>query len=274
MLYLALEDSYNRLQDRINLVNQGKPIPEDFFMTINSDSIGTGLIDQLQSTITKHPSIKLIIIDTFQKVRDGGKSNEGAYSADYREAGIIQNFAKNNGICILLIHHTRKMKDSTDPFANVSGTNGLTGSADTTMVLTKDNRSDDLTHLHITGRMVDTGEYGLHKDKNTCCWIRHEESMEQLQAKVEMQSLTWQYTHSPIRKTILHLTKDTGKWSGRCKELEDASREINDPITKSPQELAKVLTEFEPAMRQVDNIKHWVVKNGSGSKIHKFEKCS
>lgn len=274
VLYLALEDSYNRLQDRINLVNQGKPIPEDFFMTINSDSIGTGLIDQLQSTITKHPSIKLIIIDTFQKVRDGGKSNEGAYSADYREADIIQNFAKNNGICILLIHHTRKMKDSTDPFANVSGTNGLTGSADTTMVLTKDNRSDDLTHLHITGRMVDTDEYGLHKDKNTCCWIRHEESMEQLQAKVEMQSLTWQYTHSPIRKTILHLTKDTGKWSGRCKELEDASREINDPITKSPQELAKVLTEFEPAMRQVDNIKHWVVKNGSGSKIHKFEKCS
>lgn len=274
VLYLALEDSPNRLKERLKLLNQGKSTPEDFLLTTDSASIGTGLIEQLQSTITKYPSIKLIIIDTFQKVRDGGKSNEGAYSADYREAGAIKKFADQHGIAVLLVHHTRKMKDSDDPFANISGTHGLTGAMDTMIVLTKDNRSEDLTHLHITGRDVQMNEYGLHKDKNTGLWIRYEESIEQLTAKGIMDTLIWQYTRSPIRKTIRHLTKDTGKWSGRCKDLEDASQEINDPITESLQQLANVLTEFEPAMRQVDNIKHWVVKNGSGSKIHKFEKCS
>lgn len=66
-LYLALEDSENRVQDRLNKILNGEKAPNNFKYSTKCDDIENGLINQLQTIIKKEPHIKVIVIDTLQK---------------------------------------------------------------------------------------------------------------------------------------------------------------------------------------------------------------
>ena len=79
-----------------------------------------------------------MVIDTLQRVRRTTGKAINAYQADYKDVGILQKFATEREICIVLVHHLRKMKDETDPFAQISGTNGIFGAADSAFVMTRD----------------------------------------------------------------------------------------------------------------------------------------
>ena len=68
-----------------------------------------------------------MVLDT-QKVRCVNGSGM-AYGSDYEDAGALKALADRNGICLLVIHHLRKMADD-DPFNRLSGTNGLAGAAE------------------------------------------------------------------------------------------------------------------------------------------------
>jgi hypothetical protein len=70
-------------------------------------------------------------------------------------------------VAIILVHHLRKNTDK-DPFMMVSGTTGLTGGVDTTYVLEKDKRSDNVAKLYVTGRDVEYMELTM-QFKN-CIW--------------------------------------------------------------------------------------------------------
>lgn len=272
VLYMALEDSFNRCKDRLIQELQGEAPPKNLDLIIDCPTLGNGLIELLQDYIKEHPDTKLIIIDTFAKIRDGSKNNEGAYTSDYREAGLLKKFADQNGIAVLLVHHTRKMKDITDPFANISGTQGLTGACDTMIVLTKENRGDDLTRLSITGRDVYQNEYGISRDYDSGLWMRYEESIDLLMLKNEQNLLMWEYMNSNVRKTILYLLENESVWTGRCSDLIARSKEHDTYITETPQKLSKVLEKYESVMIQADHIHHSILPNGSGSGKHKFEK--
>ena len=78
-----------------------------------------------------------MVIDTLQRVRRTTGKAINAYQADYKDVGILQKFASEREICIVLVHHLRKMKDETDPFAQISGTNGIFGAADSAFVMTR-----------------------------------------------------------------------------------------------------------------------------------------
>ena len=98
-----------------------------------------------------HPDTRLVVVDTFQKVRSvvGGKAN--AFGVDYADAGALKAFADKHGLCLLLVHHLRKMQDDSDPFNRISGTSGILGAADTALVMTRDKRSDAETLLSLRG---------------------------------------------------------------------------------------------------------------------------
>ena len=69
------------------------------------------------------------LIDTLQKVREMG-SEAYSYADDYQIVGKLKQFADRNGLCLLVVHHTRK-QPSGDKFEMISGTTGLLGCADT-----------------------------------------------------------------------------------------------------------------------------------------------
>nr|WP_330407370.1 AAA family ATPase [Enterocloster lavalensis] len=83
---------------------------------------------------------RLIIIDTLQKIREAG-GDKYSYGNDYDIIGKLKQFAGRTGLCLLLVHHTRKQQ-ADDKFDMISGTNGLLGAADGAFLLQKEKRTD------------------------------------------------------------------------------------------------------------------------------------
>lgn len=143
-LILALEDTLDRIQDRLKLLPYQKPA-ELHFSTC-SEGLPDLIFQELDSQISRFPNIKVIIIDTLQKIRH--RSGDITYAADYDDLGSLKTYADEHGVAVLLLHHTRKA-EAEDVYDRIGGTSGITGVADTMMVL---ERSGDDATLHIRGR--------------------------------------------------------------------------------------------------------------------------
>ena len=163
-LYLSLEDSNTRLQDRLLSITEEVP-PNVHFSTC-CQTIGNGLEDQIRSFVAEHPDTVLIAIDIFQKIRTTTEIN---YGGDYFDTEVLKALADELGITILLVHHVRKKEDD-DPFNMISGSNGLAGCADTVFVFKKSKRCSSDATLFCTGRDTEYREIDVRFDKATCTW--------------------------------------------------------------------------------------------------------
>lgn len=67
VLYLALEDDYRRLQERLYRMF-GTEGTDNLYFSVSAGQLGSGLDEQLLTFIKEHPSTCLIIIDTLQKI--------------------------------------------------------------------------------------------------------------------------------------------------------------------------------------------------------------
>ena len=174
-----------------------------FLFAIRCKQLDTGLIDQLKAILIENNKIKLIIIDTLQLVRGQGNRNDTLYGNDYKEISKLKTFADDNHICILLIHHFRKMSDMSDTFNQITGTTGITGAADTMMTLSKEKRFEDKTILSLTGRDIEGGEFMLESDKETHIWqvIGNQDELEIINQKNI-------YENNPIVLTIKELLEE------------------------------------------------------------------
>ena len=126
VLYLALEDDYRRLQERLYRMF-GTEGTDKLFFSVTANQIGKGLDEQLAGFIGQHPDTSLIIIDTLQKIREMS-GDTCSYAGDYEVITKLKRFADKYHICLMLVHHTRKQQ-SDDKFDMISGTNGLLGAA-------------------------------------------------------------------------------------------------------------------------------------------------
>lgn len=135
VLYLALEDNERRLKKRLLHMNQGTP--ERLTFMTEWPTMDAGAIDQLEAWVASAERPMLIVVDVLTKVRGMAKNGESAYEADYRALTGLQGLAGRHGLAVVIVHHTRKM-EADDPFDSVSGTRGLTGAADSVLVLKRD----------------------------------------------------------------------------------------------------------------------------------------
>ena len=164
-LYLSLEDNSSRLQERLLTVTEDAPANVHFATFCYS--LGNGLEEQMKNFVADHPDTVLIVIDTFQMIRNTG--SEVSYASDYNEVEILKKLAEELKITILLVHHLRKQGDS-DPFNMLSGTNGLAGGVDTMFVLDKSKRCSTNATLYCSGRDIEDREIELCFDKDNCVW--------------------------------------------------------------------------------------------------------
>ena len=164
-LYLCLEDSTLRIQNRLFEITEDAPASVHF--TTNSDTLGKGLEEQLRAFLSEHPDTVLVIIDTLQMIRGTGYDN--TYANDYRDLSALKRIADAHGIAILLIHHLRKMNDD-DPMNMISGTTGLSGATDSNFVLRKSQRRENTATLYCTGRDIPYRELALEFDGEDHVW--------------------------------------------------------------------------------------------------------
>ncbi len=166
VLYLALEDTLSRLQGRFSQMF-GFESNDHLFLATEATTVHCGLETQMLEYINNHPKTKLIIIDTLQKIKELGI--ECNYASDYDVVAKLKGFAEKYGLCILLVHHTRK-QESTDCFDLISGTNGLLGAADGAFVLQKEKRTANKATLDIVGRDQPDQKIYLEFDRQHCLW--------------------------------------------------------------------------------------------------------
>ncbi len=172
VLYLCLEDGERRLQDRV--LSIADDYRGSFYYSTESMTIDTNLTKQLGEQLKLHPDIGLIIIDTLAAVRGELTTANNAYLTDYNTMRTLHEFSLAHTITILVIHHVRKMKTS-DPFDDISGTNGLFGSADGAFIFRKE-KYDDAVKLYSRCRDMEERVLTLEFDKTTCKWNLTEES--------------------------------------------------------------------------------------------------
>lgn len=167
VLYLALEDDYRRLQERLYRMF-GTAENENLFFSVSASQLGNGLDEQLTGFMKEHPNTSLIIIDTLQKVREIGGDNY-SYANDYQIITRLKKFADSYGICLLLAHHIRK-QNADDKFDMISGTNGLLGAADGAFLLAKEKRTSNAATLEVSGRDQQDQRLHLKRNQETLAW--------------------------------------------------------------------------------------------------------
>lgn len=171
-LYLDLEDSANRAQARMRTLLDGfTAAPETCTFRLLAPILGPDLFKILDEWIAANPGAKVVCIDTFQKIKPATGKNETSYSADYRICAPLQSWAQQHNICVLLVHHTKKGTGSADIFEGINGSQGLMGSADAVLMLTKGGgRFAEEATLSVTGRDVDMEQYAARFNKASCRW--------------------------------------------------------------------------------------------------------
>lgn len=148
VLYLALEDTCERLQKR--LAQMTEQDSEHLILSVFSETLDEGLTERLSDFWSEHTDTVLIIIDTLQRVR-GRTLDNGSYAADYDTLARLKEFSDTYGVTVLVVHHTRK-EGAEDVFNMISGTNGLMGAADGALILYKNKRTASDAVLEVVGR--------------------------------------------------------------------------------------------------------------------------
>ena len=206
VLYLALEDDYARLQRRLSQMF-GIESADNLYFATQAKTLKEGLDGELEEFVKQHTDARLIIIDTLQKVREVG-GETFSYSNDYEIVTKLKAFSDKYGICLLVVHHTRKM-ESGDSFDMISGTNGLLGAADGAFIMQKKKRTDNTAVLDIVGRDQPDQELTIEFDREHCIWKFKK-------AETEL----WKQPPNPLLEAINGLlTEDRQEWEGTATEL-------------------------------------------------------
>ena len=158
-LYLCLEDSTLRIQNRLFEITEDAPANVHF--STNSDTLGKGLEEQLCAFLVEHPDTVLVIIDTLQMIR--GTNYDNTYANDYRDLSALKRIADTHGISILLIHHLRK-ETADDVFNRISGTTAISGAVDSSFTLVEDKRGSGKAKLSCIGRDIEYRELTLERN--------------------------------------------------------------------------------------------------------------
>lgn len=158
-LYLCLEDSTLRIQNRLFEITEDAPANVHF--TTQSDILGKGLEEQLRTFLAEHPDTVLVIIDTLQMIR--GTNYDNTYANDYRDLSALKRIADAHGIAILLIHHLRK-ETADDVFSRISGTTAISGAVDSSFTLVEERRGSGKAKLSCIGRDIEYRELTLERN--------------------------------------------------------------------------------------------------------------
>lgn len=221
VLYLALEDTQRRLQERI----LGSDLPDNADLsrlTLVTDvpRQHEGGLEFIEWWIVNNHNPRLVIIDTLQKFRKQLSGKGDRYAEDYDVISAIKRLGDKYNVPILIIHHQKKAQE--DDWVNqVSGTNGLSGAADTIFVLMRA-RTQGMAILHRTGRDVEEKDFAMHLDRFG--WV--------LDGDAE------QFTMPEWKKQILDYLRDHGEVSPK-----DLSLTIDIPMNTAQQNLRRLAKE-------------------------------
>ena len=171
VLYLALEDNARRLQARSKqLLTSMTGVPQGIDFALSWPRLDAGGVDCLEAYLKAHPDVRLVVIDTWAKIAPRANNRScSQYAGDYEALTPLKALADTYHVSILAVHHLRKM-GSSDVLDEITGSIGITGAVDGTLILKRERGQQDAT-LFVTGRDVEQEQHlALSFDATTALW--------------------------------------------------------------------------------------------------------
>ena len=167
VLYLALEDSLRRMQERMERQHYIEEVEVDVQTTW--PALDRGGIEKLEETV-RDEGYSLVIIDTLSRALDQADQNDSVEMT--RVLGDLQRVALDARITILLVDHHRKnnITGSADPIDDIMGSTAKAAIVDAALGLY---RHGDQHILKTTGRELEETELHLHRDNDCYQWINN-----------------------------------------------------------------------------------------------------
>lgn len=186
----------NEIRKQTN--SSGEPLSQGYLKTIHN---------QLSALFNHAIKIYGLRLNPASTVGNMGKEERKEMSY-WTVEEYSKKFADSYGICLLLVHHTRK-QNSDDKFDMISGTNGLLGAADGGFILRKEKRTSNSATLEVSGRDQPDQKIYLNRNPETLVW-------ELERAETEL----WKLPPEPLLENIAgKITNENPEWYGSPTEL-------------------------------------------------------
>lgn len=157
VLYIDMENGPRRIQSRINTLfpnERDRPDLSRLEWVTEAPQLDQGFIAELERWRASVSKPTLVVIDVLQRIKPAGSMARNSYENDYSAWAPLQQWATQNNVAVLGLHHTKK-GGADDPLEALSGSNGLSACADTTIVLDQDQNGRT---LYVRGRDVEEKE--------------------------------------------------------------------------------------------------------------------
>lgn len=158
VLYLALEDTFARLQKRLGILEYEGTDNLTVRIHLEGEPYEEVISRWLEGKEDKKP---FVIVDTLGKIRP---PSEASYASDYHFSASLKTLIDPiPGGALWAVHHTRQRtlgQPTGDFLESVSGTSGITGAADTIAVIARERHELDAV-LAVTGRDVEESQFAI-----------------------------------------------------------------------------------------------------------------
>ncbi len=253
VLYLALEDSERRLKSRAKHIRFKTGIRKDQYrnnleMLTKAPTVKDGLIDLLDTWLQDNKDARMICIDVMQKVRGITPGNRNAYQDDYAYLTTFQELSQKHRVSILLLHHVNRRDDKSigDPFDRISGSNGIMGTVDTAIILTKKRGQNNAT-AKIEGRDINSDDLVLNFEDGF--WTLVSESAVQHDAKKA-------YEENPMVRLIKDIFEGNpnGVYISTVDIMKESLERYGQYITQTPTETGTAIRKVAEELLLYDDI--------------------
>lgn len=279
VLYCALEDSQRRVKSRLMTLDPliAEEDLDNLFFVFKVPRLQVpGADGRIREKLTpsndfltylEHKwmpqGVKVVVVDVFQKIRSG-TGNRNTYEAEYAEGGRLQSFARNHGICLVVLHHFKKGTQGQDPVERIGGSTGFTGSADTLITIEFEDRNNLRSTFTVTGRDVPMQEFECEFEDGIWSYTG---TVEQNRA-IDREA---QYNKHPIVKTIKHELAGKDEFKTTATDLKNKMLELYgweaDGITVDK----RSITRLQNDLYLYDQISYKHTRE-SGARWHVFKK--
>ena len=253
VLYMALEDTYARLQSRFEHYGSIDGM-EHIHFVLRSKTINDGLIQQICEFIAAHSETQLVVIDTMQHIRSN-VNDKNMYAADYETMNRFREIIERYRVTIILVTHTRKMEDN-DPVNMITGSTGISGGSDGMWVLLREKRTENNATLTISNRDTPSFEFSLTFDDTFCYWLKNERQAPALRQEDHLIS------------ALLALLAENQHWQGTSSKLLEELAAFSPELQMTPATLSKKLRSIGPSLHQ----QHGIIFNSGYSGKEKIIK--
>ncbi len=214
LLLLLLENSSNEVKELLVKLHE-EPLPAGIHIITLSEgfeSFDRGGFEKLAVCLDVYPLTKVVVIDTWAKVKPTPRRHLNSYESDTAALAPLQALAKQRGIAVVIITHLRKEPSTDDVFKEITGSIGTMAVADTVLVL-KRGRGEEEATMHVTGRFTADKRLAMRFDPNTLHWTLLGDASEfnRSQRRQQLLDVIREAVQPPTPKEVHDLLRDRGE---------------------------------------------------------------